>query len=438
MEPLPSFVTLVQPLTAVMTTPTFDRFVTLLTGWLLARRRTITGMLVAAGVAGDHHHAAFHRVFSAAVWSIDALGLAVFDLVQVALGGRGTIWLTLDDTHARKYGRDLFGAGMHHDAMLSTRTRHVVTWGLTWVVLCVAVRLPCCPDRVFSLPVLCRLYLNKNGAARWRRTYRSKPELAVALLTRLCAHRPDRRFHALVDSGYGGQSVLAHLPPNCDLTSRLDLDARLHTAPPARRAGRCGRPRVRGARLPTPRQMLAQRGRHVTLDLYGRRDRVRLVAVTARVYRVPGRSLRIVVVEPLAGGRPVQAFFSTIACAADVQVLRWYARRWSIEETFAASKSLLGMHQPQVWCRRAVERAAPVGLLLYSVVVLWFARVGHTQWTAVATTWYRARSAPSFGDMLATLRRDLLRHNVVSGTPTNDAQTQKPLVTLIDLVARAA
>src|SRR5215207_1796677 len=113
MESLPSFVTLVQPLNAVMTAPTFDRFTTLLTGWLLARRRTITGMLVAAGVVGDRHHAAFHRVFSAAVWSIDALGLAVFDLLIARLVPRGTIWLTLDDTHARKYGRDLFGAGMH-------------------------------------------------------------------------------------------------------------------------------------------------------------------------------------------------------------------------------------------------------------------------------------------------------------------------------------
>lgn len=438
MTPLPSFAALVQPLGAAMTAPTFRSFLTLLTGWLLARRRTVTGMLVAAGVAGTRHHAAFHRVFSAAAWSIDALGLAVFDLVQATLGGRGTIWLTLDDTHARKYGRDLFGAGMHHDPILSTRARHVVTWGLTWVVLCVAVRLPCCPDRVFSLPVLCRLYLNTKGAARWRRTYRSKPELAVALLTRLCGHRPDRHFHALVDSSYGGQSVLAHLPPNCDLTSRLDLDARLHTAPPRRRAGQPGRPRIRGERLPTPRQMLAQRGRRATLDLYGRRDRVRLVAVTARCYRVPGRSLRIVVVEPLAGGRPIQAFFTTVACAADVQVLAWYARRWSIEETFAASKSLLGMHQPQVWCRRAVERAAPVGLLLYSLVVVWFGVTGVTLWRPAASSWRRARPTPTFGDMLAALRREILRSNLVSEPPATDGQTQKPWATLIDLVARAA
>jgi len=96
------------------------------------------------------------------------------------------------------------------------------------------------------------------------------------------------------------------------------------------------------------------------------------------------------------------------------------------------------MDQPQVWCRRAVERAAPVGLLLYSLVVLWFGTVGYGQWRAVATTWYRARATPSFGAMLATLRRELLHHNLVSQTPMNQAQTLKTQALLIELVARAA
>jgi len=43
--------------------------------------------------------------------------------------------------------------------------------------------------------------------------------------------------------------------------------------------------------------------------------------------------VRVVAVEPLTGGRGVQAFFSTLADAA-VEILTWYARRWSIEQTF--------------------------------------------------------------------------------------------------------
>ena len=40
---VPSFLDLLQPLHVVMTTPSFANFVTLLTGWVYARRRTVTG-----------------------------------------------------------------------------------------------------------------------------------------------------------------------------------------------------------------------------------------------------------------------------------------------------------------------------------------------------------------------------------------------------------
>lgn len=41
---------------------------------MFARRRTVTAMLVAAGVAGNRHHAAYHRVFAAARWCLDEMG----------------------------------------------------------------------------------------------------------------------------------------------------------------------------------------------------------------------------------------------------------------------------------------------------------------------------------------------------------------------------
>ena len=66
MSLVPSFLDLLQPLSCVMTCPTFGSFVTLLTGWAFARRRTITGMLLAAGAVGvgSKHHSAYHRVFA--------------------------------------------------------------------------------------------------------------------------------------------------------------------------------------------------------------------------------------------------------------------------------------------------------------------------------------------------------------------------------------
>jgi hypothetical protein len=400
-------VELVEPLSFAMSTPVFTRFLILLTGWVFAPRRTITGMLVAAGVAGTQHHAAFHRVFSAARWSLDQIGLIVFLLLKGLLP-KGTVKLSLDDTEAHKRGLKVYGVGMHHDPLLSTRKQPMLTWGHCWVTLAVMVELPCCPDRVFSLPILFRLYLNQDAAARARRVHRARTELAVELLEVLCAAYPELHFHLVADTTYGGESVLGHLPANCDLTSRLPMNARLYEPPPPREPDTRGRPRKRGAKMPTPAQMLRQRGHRVTHAVYGCKQKARIVDAVARWHNVPERPLKVIAVQPLRGGRPNQAFYSTRVEDNADQVIVRYAGRWSIEETNRGDKGDLGFEEPQGWSRLAVLRTAPIAMLLYSLIVLWFARVGHKLYCPLVRPWYRHKLQPSFADMLRTLRRESL------------------------------
>jgi DDE superfamily endonuclease len=410
MELVPSFLDWLQPLSLAMTTPTFQNFVRLTTGWVLAGRRTVTEMIVAADVVGVKHHSTFHRVFARAAWSLDTVGLIVFDLLTFWLGN--VVFLALDDTLARKRGLKVFGAGMHHDPLLSTRKMAVLNWGHSWVVLGVVLKFPFRPDRVFCLPVLFRLYLNKQAAQRARRAYRTRPQLASEMITRLCSHAKTRRFHVVADSLYGGRNVLRTLPTNCDLTTRINLDARLYEPPPERLPGTSGRPRMRGKRIASPRQMLSARCRQVELTLYGRHDRVRLADIEARWHCVAHIPLRVVAVEPLSGGRTIQAFYSTCYQASAVEVLTWYAQRWSIEQTFQDSKTHLGFEQPQGWTRKAVERTAPVAMLLYSLIVLWFAERGHRYYSPRLQPWYPHKRGPSFADALATLRRQIMRQQV--------------------------
>jgi hypothetical protein len=408
-----SFVVLLQPLAVVMTDPSFENLVTILAGWTFAPKRTVTAMLQAAGAVGSKHHSAFHRLFASARWSRDGLGLAVFGLLTVWLDGH-VVMLALDDTLARKRGLKMFGVGMHHDPLLSSRSRAITNWGHSWVVLGVIVRFPLWPERAFCLPILFRLYLNKAAAKRHRRSYRTRPQLAVEMLALLCQARKTRRFHVIADSAYGGQSVLNHLPTNCDLTSRLLMKARLFGPRPERVAGAKGRPRKRGAQLATPAQMLGERATRVELKLYGRRDRVRLCDTVGHVYAAPERLLRIVAVEALAGGRGQQAFYSTCWQATAVDVLSSYAWRWSIEVAFRDSKQSLGFEEPQGWTRQAVERTAPMAMLLYSLIVVWFVREGHRDYRSLNRPWYTTKSQPSFADMLATLRRLSVRAEVLS------------------------
>ena len=82
MELVPGFMALVQGLAGTMTAPTFASLTTVLTGWVFAGRRTVTRMILAAGSAADKHYSSYHRLFSAARWSLDA--------VTTMLGTRST------------------------------------------------------------------------------------------------------------------------------------------------------------------------------------------------------------------------------------------------------------------------------------------------------------------------------------------------------------
>jgi SRSO17 transposase len=412
MDFVPSFMALLQELNVIMTAPTFQNFLVIAYGWVFARRRTVTAMIQAAGAVGTKHHSAFHRFFAAARWSPDAFGLATLKLIRPWLGE--TIYLALDDTLCRKSGRRMFGVGMHHDPLVSSRKLAVLNWGHSWVVLGVLVRLPFRSDRWFCLPILFRLYLNKSAAERARRVYRTRPELAVQMLKLLSAAEKTLCFHVVADSLYGGKSVLGELPVNCQLTSRLHLDARLYDAPPARRPGQRGPARKRGERLASPRHMLRQRAQRVSLELYGRKEQVRLAETVARSEADLARPLRVVAVESLAAHGRLQAFYSTCHEAAAREVLAWYARRWAIEQTFQEAKGCLGFEQPQGWTRRAVERTAPLAMLLYSLIVIWFANHGHRHWQAPERPWYRSKRGPAFVDMLDTLRSQTLHSNFIS------------------------
>jgi len=411
-ELVPGFVLLLQGLSATMTAPTFASLTTVLTGWVFASRHTVTRMILAAGSAADKHYSSYHRLFNAARWSLDALGLAVFALIEPYLGS--VVMLGLDDTLCRKPGVKMFGTGMHHDPLLSSRGKVIVNWGHSWVVLGVIVELPFRRGHYYCLPILFRLYLNKKSVLKHGRTYRTRPELAVELLELWCKCRENRRFHVVADSAYGGQSVLCCLPKTCDLTSRLVKNARLYDAPPQRKKGTQGRPRKRGHLLPAPREMLVGRCRRVTLSIYGRSETARLVDQVARVHAAPERPLRVVAAEAVKGGRGQEAFYSTCHEATAEEVIAWYAMRWSIEVTNHDSKQHLGFEQPQGWTRRSVERTAPLAMLLYSLILLWFAREGQRSWRPLVCPWYTSKTAPSFADMLSTLRRLSVREQVLT------------------------
>lgn len=411
MDAAASFLPILQVMTAVMTAPTAETFQTLIVGWLMAPRRTIMGMVRGSGT--DRHHAAFHRLFAAARWSVDKAGLAVFDLVT---WGMTQVFLTIDDTLLPRYGLKIFGTGMHRDAVLSSRSHTVVRWGHCWVVLCVVIESRHLPGRRFSLPVLCRLYLNHKAAEKWKRAYSSKNELMLQMLEFLDRHirHSGKSLHLLGDSAFTAPAILDQMPRSVHVTGRVVSDVRIYSRAPESRSGSPGRPRKRGDRLPTPLQMLQGKNvRRMSVTLYDRSSYyMRVVTQIGRFYKAPDRDVLVIAVEHLRGGRGIEVFYTTDVDAdvdADVEtVLQRYSWRWSIEVTFHDCKGHLGIDEPQNRTTLAARRTAPTGFLLYSLIVWWHETTQKKpakrlcQWTG--------KPGPSFADMLGALRTETLEN----------------------------
>src|SRR6202021_160502 len=69
---------------------------------------------------------------------------------------------------------------------------------------------------------------------------------------------------------------------------------------------------------------------------------------------------------------------------------------------FCDAKQMLGFHDPQVWCERSVERAAPMSWFVGSLIVLWYAGPGRQGDQAHRQRpWYKDKETPTMADMLA-------------------------------------
>jgi SRSO17 transposase len=425
MELTPSFAALLLHFAPAFTAPTYVTFVQITTGWILShRRRYITEVISSAGHVGDGHWCRFHRFFSLASWDLDTVSMLLAKLTVTILAPGAALSWAVDDTLCRKRGLTLYGAGMHYDPLISSRAKPLVSWGHDWVVLCLLVAHPFwAPAKVFALPIAVRLYRNRQGLTKGKKgrkrtkgsrpprdpNHRTRPELARELIDLAAGWFPGDEIIVSGDSAYGGQSVLSHLPPNVHLISHVHPEAALYEPAPPKAAKARGRARKKGDRLPTMKGWAEDAGRpwiRLDFDQFGLHAALAVKTMRALYYKAgKDRLLTIVLTRDLEGGRPDQMFYCTKLEWDARRILSTYACRWAIECTFDNCKQLLGLEDPANRVPKAVGRTAPMALMLYSMVVLWFHRDGHRALRFPDRPWYPQKEAPAFADMLTTLRR---------------------------------
>ncbi|MFT5328077.1 MAG: hypothetical protein ACI8P0_005985, partial [Planctomycetaceae bacterium] len=125
MELTNSFEALLQSFAPAFTTPSFVTFRLQMTGWILStRHRYVTDLIVSSDSVGNGHFSDYHRFFSQAAWQIDDLWRLLAKLiVDRLIGKNAVVVLAGDDTLCRKRGLGIFGTGMHHDALSSSKSK---------------------------------------------------------------------------------------------------------------------------------------------------------------------------------------------------------------------------------------------------------------------------------------------------------------------------
>jgi DDE superfamily endonuclease len=423
MELTPSFLQLLQYFAPVFTAPTFQTFLQIVSGWILSsRHRFVTEVIFSGGNVANGHWSRFHRFFSHAAWDPDVLFMLLAKLAATILAPGAILQWAVDDTLCRKRGLTVYGTGMHHDPLISSRAKPLVSWGHDWVVLCLLVIRPFwAPSKVFALPIAVRLYRNRQGLTKGKKSgtksakpkkdphHRTRPELARELIRLIADWFPKDDVLISGDSAYGGKSILSHLPSNVHLISHVHAKGALYAPPPPRVENSKGAPRKKGARLPGMAQWASdskQPWTELEFDQFGLHAVLAVKTQTALYYKSGGqRLLNIVLTRDLKGKRPDQMFYCTKLDWDARQILAAYACRWAIECTFENCKQFLGLEDPANRLPLAVKRTTPMALILYTLTIVWCHQVGHRSLSFPERPWYRHKAEPSFADLLTTLRR---------------------------------
>jgi uncharacterized protein YerC len=403
---------LLQAFAEVFTHPTYYRFIVLVLAAILTiGNHTVLNMLRTLGDLAPGSSSSYRRVFSKRRWSLWRLARILAEQIVKHLATTGSIQVAGDDTVDEHRGKKVFGKGRHRDAVRSSQSYTAFRYGHKWVVLAILVRLPFTTRR-WALPVLIVLYRSPAKDKKQRGRHKTPAQLMRQMLKVLLRWFPERHFVFAGDGGYGTHELArtaAKRPRRLTLVSRFYANANLYEPPPVvdgKRPG--GRPRKKGAKLPTPSEVVAQAPKRDKLNVTwygGGRRVVEVVTGTAQWYQ-GGEGLTPVLwvyVHDCTGTHRDDYFFTTDVSLSAQTVIETFTGRWSIETMFQEMRAYLGLETTRGWSAQTVQRVAPCLFGLYSLMTLLYIRMPK-RYRRRAIDW-PGKQVITFSDAITAVRR---------------------------------
>jgi hypothetical protein len=430
--------------------PVWEHAKVLLVGAILAiGKRSVTSCLRVTGKSHAKLFQNYHRVLNRARWSVlDGSRILLRILVRTFAPG-GELVIGIDDTIERRRGTKIKAKGIYRDPVRSSQSHFVKASGLRWLCSMLLVEIPWAKC-VWGLPFLTVLCPSERYYTCRKRRHQRLTDRAWQVIQLIVRWLLDRDLVFLGDGSFAVLDLLflVSTTPRADLITRLRLDAQLYDPVPERKPGQNGRPRVKGARRPSPQQILSDRRTKWTkLEMenwYGETKReIEIYTETAiwycaRYLPVPIRW--VLIRDPLGEFEP-QALVSTNLDHTAMQILTWFVRRWRMEVTFEEARAHVGIESQRQWSDPAIARTTPLLFGLYSMVILMADQLIKNETMPVRTAAWYEKKTPTFSDAIAIVRHCLWKNCHFSMSMENTEIVKVPrilLERLTDAVCYAA
>jgi len=314
-------------------------------------RRTVASALRVMGLSQTPVSQDYHRVLNRAHWSARKAACLLLHLLVETFAPDGPLLIGGDETLERRRGSKIAKKGIYKDSARSSKSFFVKSSGLRWIVFMLLVPIPWA-GRVWGLPFFAVLAPSERSHQEHKKRHKTLSVWTGQMLVQVRRWLPDRSLLFVGDGSYSVLELLrSAVQQQITVVTRLRLDAGLDApAPPQppKGSGKSGRPRVKGARLPTLEQVAADPNTPWTCvrvaRRYSQRDRdVEIVSSCCVWYNhglvVP---IRFVLVRDPHGKFTPQALLCTDLSADPAQILSWFVLRWQLEVSFQEVRTHLG------------------------------------------------------------------------------------------------
>jgi len=323
--------------------PSFKIFSSFIIGFIQLGKEIHTSSMVQS-LSGSFLHrslSSFTRFLGQNVWALEEITeIALHQFFHtLRIKAHSILFLIVDDTLTEKTGKKIPGCSWYKDHAQNMAN----VFGHQWVLSALLYQ-------DFLLPLWAKLY-HPKGSRGWG-SFQTKITLAKRILKALQLPLPCK-LYVLVDSWYWAKE-LVKLCRKCGyhMISQLKSNAVLF---------------INGR--PTKVKTLASLGpafREVSLPLYGKNKTFKIARFVG-VIKDLGKVAVVVVKEKR---KKSYYLVSTNLHLSALDIVKYYAKRWKIEQMIKDLKQRLGFGDYQVRNPQAIQRHVALVLLSYFVLIL--------------------------------------------------------------------